>query len=174
MIEGDEHVRDEVRLRVIQAAEHILETGATVRACAGKFGVSKTTIHKDMRSRLPALDGQLSAEVDRILKKNLQERHLRGGDATRRKFLQLREEEELSELGFEMEASFRGRGFMKEALEAVMIYAREELELDRLRAVVDVDNAASQHVCRSLGFAEAFRRQEQGRQWIFFEKEIGI
>ena len=88
--------------------------------------------------------------------------------------LQLREEEELPELGFEMEASFRGRGFMKEALEAVMAYAREELELDRLRAVVDVDNAASQHVCRSLGFAEAFRRQEQGRQWIFFEKEIGI
>ena len=93
MIEGDEHVRDEVRLRVIQAAEHILETGATVRACAGKFGVSKTTIHKDMRSRLPELDAQLSVEVDRILKKNLQERHLRGGDATRRKFLRLRGEE---------------------------------------------------------------------------------
>jgi len=86
-------VRDEVRLRVMQAAEHILETGATVRACAGKFGVSKTTIHKDMRSRLPVLDAELGAKVDRILKKNLQERHLRGGDATRRKFLRLREEE---------------------------------------------------------------------------------
>ena len=86
-------MRDEVRLRVMQAAEHILETGATVRACAGKFGVSKTTIHKDMRARLPELDAQLSIEVDRILKKNLQERHLRGGDATRRKFLQLRGEE---------------------------------------------------------------------------------
>ena len=81
-----------MRLRVMQAAEHILETGATVRACAGKFGVSKTTIHKDMRSRLPELDAELSAEVDRILKKNLQERHLRGGDATRRKFLRLRGE----------------------------------------------------------------------------------
>ena len=86
-------MRDEVRLRVMQAAEHILETGATVRACAGKFGVSKTTIHKDMRVRLPELDAQLGAEVDRILKKNLQERHLRGGDATRRKFLKLREGE---------------------------------------------------------------------------------
>ena len=85
-------MRDEVRLRVMQAAEHILETGATVRACAGKFGVSKTTIHKDMRSRLPELDAELGAEVDRILKKNLQERHIRGGDATRRKFLRLREE----------------------------------------------------------------------------------
>lgn len=92
-IKGDERVRDEVRLRVMQAAEHILETGATVRACAGKFGVSKTTIHKDMRSRLPGLDADLGAQVDRILKKNLQERHLRGGDATRRKFLQLREKE---------------------------------------------------------------------------------
>ena len=91
--EGDEHVRDEVRLRVMQAAEHILETGATVRACAGKFGVSKTTIHKDMRTRLPELDADLGAKVDCILKKNLQERHLRGGDATRRKFLRLRGQE---------------------------------------------------------------------------------
>lgn len=92
-VKGDEHVRDDVRLRVMQAAEHILETGATVRACAGKFGVSKTTIHKDMRSRLPGLDEEMSREVDRILRKNLQERHLRGGDATRRKFLRLREGE---------------------------------------------------------------------------------
>lgn len=91
-IEGDEHVREDVRLRVLQAAEHILETGATVRACAGKFGVSKTTIHKDMRERLPGLNGELSAQVDGVLKKNLQERHLRGGDATRRKFLKLKEE----------------------------------------------------------------------------------
>ena len=82
-----------MRLRVMQAAEHILETGATVRACAGKFGVSKTTIHKDMRFRLPELDSQLSMEVDAVLKKNLRERHLRGGDATRRKFLRLRKEE---------------------------------------------------------------------------------
>lgn len=91
-IEGDERVRDEVRLRVLQAAEHILETGATVRACAGKFGVSKTTIHKDMRQRLPELNADMGAQVDAILKKNLQERHLRGGDATRQKFLRLREE----------------------------------------------------------------------------------
>ena len=57
-------MREEVRLRVMQAAEHILETGATVRACAGKFGVSKTTIHKDMRERLPQMDGELSRRVD--------------------------------------------------------------------------------------------------------------
>lgn len=81
-----------MRLRVLQAAEHILETGATVRACAGKFGVSKTTIHKDMRQRLPELNADMGAQVDAILKKNLQERHLRGGDATRQKFLRMREE----------------------------------------------------------------------------------
>ena len=85
-------MRDEVRLRVIQAAEYVLETGATVRACAVKFGVSKTTIHKDMRDRLPRIDEELCARVDAVLKRNLCERHLRGGDATRRKFQRLREE----------------------------------------------------------------------------------
>ena len=82
-----------MQLRVLQAAEHILETGATVRACAGKFGVSKTTIHKDMRQRLPLVDEEMGTQVAAILQKNLQERHLRGGDATRRKFLKLREGE---------------------------------------------------------------------------------
>lgn len=86
-------MREEVRLRVMQAAEHILETGATVRACAGKFGVSKTTIHKDMRERLPKMDSDLSRRVDAVLQRNLQERHLRGGEATRRKYSELREQD---------------------------------------------------------------------------------
>lgn len=85
-------MREEVCLRVLQAAEHILETGATVRACAAKFGVSKTTIHKDMRERLPEVDAGLSAQVDAVLRQNLEERHLRGGAATRRKFLKLKED----------------------------------------------------------------------------------
>ena len=84
-------MREEVRLRVMQAAEHILETGATVRACAGKFSLSKTTIHKDMRERLPKMDADLSRRVDAVLQRNLQERHLRGGEATRRKYSALRE-----------------------------------------------------------------------------------
>lgn len=85
-------MRDEVRLRVMQAAEHILETGDTVRACAAKFSVSKTTIHKDMRWRLKQLDEELSVKVDAILKKNLRERHIRGGEATRKKFQDRRKE----------------------------------------------------------------------------------
>lgn len=85
-------MKEDVRLRVLHAAEYILETESTVRACAAKFGVSKTTIHKDMRERLPELDGELTRHVDGILQKNLRERHLRGGEATRRKFMKLREE----------------------------------------------------------------------------------
>ena len=88
-------MREEVRLRVMQAAEHILETGATVRACAGKFGVSKTTIHKDMRERLPQMDGELSRRVDEVLQKNLRERHLRGGEAPRKKYRALRDAEDI-------------------------------------------------------------------------------
>ena len=90
-------MREEVRLRVMQAAEHILETGATVRACAGKFGVSKTTIHKDMRERLPGIDGELSGRVDAVLRQNLRERHLRGGEATRRKYRELRQQDDSSD-----------------------------------------------------------------------------
>ena len=86
-------MREDVRLRVMQAAEHILETGSTVRACAAKFGVSKTTIHKDMRMRLPQLDEELGREVDAVLQRNLQERHLRGGEATKQKFLEMRAEQ---------------------------------------------------------------------------------
>ena len=85
-------MREEVRLRVMQAAEHILETGSTVRACALSFGVSKTTIHKDMRERLPRMDADLSRRVDAVLQRNLQERHLRGGEATRRKYSALHQQ----------------------------------------------------------------------------------
>ena len=80
-------MREDVRLRVMRAAEHILETGATVRACAEKFHISKTTVHKDMRERLPVLNPRLAGQVSRVLDENREERHLRGGEATRRKYL---------------------------------------------------------------------------------------
>ena len=91
-------MREEVRLRVMRAAEYILESGATVRACAAKFGVSKTTVHKDLRDRLPRLDGELAAQVDDVLRRNLRERHLRGGEATRERFRRMREEETSGDL----------------------------------------------------------------------------
>ncbi len=72
--------------RVLAEAAFILEHGATVRACAAAKGVSKTTVHKDMRARLPKLDGKLSRKVDRVLNVNRQQRHIRGGLATQRKY----------------------------------------------------------------------------------------
>ena len=77
---------EDVRLRVLETAKYILNTGATVRAAAKRFGVSKTTVHKDMRRRLPDIDAILSERVDKILIRNMQERHIRGGMATRRKY----------------------------------------------------------------------------------------
>lgn len=83
-------MREEVRLRALRAAEHILETGATVRACAAKFGVSKTTIHKDVTERLKRLDAGLAAEARAVLERNKRERHIRGGMATREKYREKR------------------------------------------------------------------------------------
>lgn len=75
--------------RVLAEAAYILEYGATVRACAAAKGVSKTTVHKDMRARLTRIDPRLSRSVDRVLCVNRQQRHIRGGLATRRKYQSL-------------------------------------------------------------------------------------
>lgn len=79
-------MKREVQTRVTEAARYILKTGATVRACAEVFGVSKTTIHKDMRERLPELSPSMARRVDAVLRKNRDERHIRGGQATREKY----------------------------------------------------------------------------------------
>ena len=72
--------------RVRESAEYILATGCTVRACAAHFGTSKSTVHKDVTERLGEIDKELCRRVRAVLEKNLAERHLRGGDATRRKY----------------------------------------------------------------------------------------
>ena len=79
-------MKREVQLRVTEAAKYILKTGATERACAEAFGVSKTTIHKDMRERLPELSPAMARLVDAVLNKNRAERHIRGGQATKEKY----------------------------------------------------------------------------------------
>ena len=73
--------------RARASAEYILETGATVRACAAHFNVSKSTVHKDVMERLRETDVQLWERVRDVLEKNLAERHIRGGNATREKYL---------------------------------------------------------------------------------------
>lgn len=79
-------MRREIQIRVVDAAEYIVTTGATVRACAKHFCVSKSTIHKDMRARLPEIDPVLAHKVDKVLGINRAERHIRGGMATRMKY----------------------------------------------------------------------------------------
>ena len=66
--------------------EYILDTGATVRAAAKVFKISKSTVHKDVTERLFYIDRLLYNQVKTVLEKNKSERHIRGGMATRRKY----------------------------------------------------------------------------------------
>ena len=67
-------------------ARYIIETGATVREAAKQFHISKSTVHKDIQERLPLLNYPLYCQVRLVLDRNKEERHLRGGEATRRKY----------------------------------------------------------------------------------------
>ncbi|MEA5010386.1 MAG: sporulation transcriptional regulator SpoIIID [Angelakisella sp.] len=67
-------------------ALYIIETGATVRETAKKFAISKSTVHKDITERLQKIDYPLYLQVKTVLDKNKQERHIRGGMATKRKY----------------------------------------------------------------------------------------
>ena len=78
--------------RILLEAEYIVEHKATVRATAQVFGVGKSTIHKDMVLRLKDLNLELYYQVKDILKINLEERHIRGGLATKRKYTKLKNE----------------------------------------------------------------------------------
>ena len=72
--------------RACQLALYLIEIRATVRAAAGKFGVSKSTVHKDLSERLPAYNRALYLQVKEVLEENKAQRHIRGGLATRRKY----------------------------------------------------------------------------------------
>ena len=73
--------------RAIILGEYILEHKATVRAAAKQFGISKSTVHKDVSERLPKIQPQLYPLVKEVLELNKQERHIRGGLATKEKYL---------------------------------------------------------------------------------------
>lgn len=72
--------------RACELAVYMIENNATIRAAAKQFGVSKSTVHKDLSERLERANPRLYAEVKVILERNKAERHLRGGIATRRKY----------------------------------------------------------------------------------------
>lgn len=75
-----------IRKRAVKVAQHILKTSDTVRQTAYIFGISKSTIHKDVTERLPRIDSKLAYEVQQVLARNKAERHLRGGEATKKKY----------------------------------------------------------------------------------------
>ncbi len=73
----------EIRERCKQEANYMIETGATVRQTANKFGVSKSTVHKDVTDRIWSVNSYLACAVADVLDLNLAERHIRGGKATK-------------------------------------------------------------------------------------------
>ena len=80
-------MRNEAKDRAVNLGEYIIKTGATVRAAARVFHISKSTVHKDISERLKKIDPPLYRKVKKIMDTNRAERHIRGGDATRRKYL---------------------------------------------------------------------------------------
>ncbi|MBQ3180606.1 MAG: sporulation transcriptional regulator SpoIIID [Firmicutes bacterium] len=79
-------MQEYIRKRVLEISTYIIESRSTVRQTAGVFGVSKSTVHKDITERLPLLNEVVAGEVKEILENNTAERHLRGGLATKRKY----------------------------------------------------------------------------------------
>lgn len=77
---------DTIQRRVCEIAVYIIETGATVRSAAMKFGISKSTVHKDLSHRLPLYNHVLYQQVRQVLETNKAQRHIRGGLATQKKY----------------------------------------------------------------------------------------
>jgi putative DeoR family transcriptional regulator (stage III sporulation protein D) len=79
-------VKGYIEERAVEIANYIIETNTTVRETAKVFGVSKSTVHKDVTERLPKINPQIAKDVKNVLDKNKAERHLRGGLATKMKY----------------------------------------------------------------------------------------
>lgn len=82
-------MKDKPDDREIKLGQYIIENKSTVRAAARKFGISKSTVHKDVSEKLPKTHPKLYNEVKKVLEYNKQERHIRGGLATKRKYEEL-------------------------------------------------------------------------------------
>ncbi|HHV38131.1 MAG TPA: sporulation transcriptional regulator SpoIIID [Tepidimicrobium sp.] len=80
-------MKDYIEERALEIAEYIIDEEATVRQAAGVFGVSKSTVHKDVTERLPKINPLIATMVKKVLQKNKAERHIRGGKATRLKYM---------------------------------------------------------------------------------------
>ena len=80
-------MRDSIEERAVDIANYIIDHNATVRQTAKKFGISKSTVHKDVTDRLIQINPSLASEARKVLDTNKSERHIRGGMATREKYL---------------------------------------------------------------------------------------
>lgn len=85
-------MKEYIAQRTIDIATYIIEHNATVRQAAKQFGVSKSTVHKDAGERIGYINPSLAKEVRKVLEQNKCERHIRGGLATKEKYLQQRQE----------------------------------------------------------------------------------
>ena len=83
-------MKDYIQERVIEVAHYIYETKATVRQTAKIYGVSKSTIHKDVTERLLRIEPELAERVKQVLEFNKAERHIRGGEATKKKYQKMK------------------------------------------------------------------------------------
>ncbi|MEN9406781.1 MAG: sporulation transcriptional regulator SpoIIID [Bacillota bacterium] len=79
---------DFIKERTVKLGQLCVEKQATVRSIAKEFGISKSTVHKDLTERLPEINAQLAQEVKKVLEHHKEVRHIRGGEATRLKYRQ--------------------------------------------------------------------------------------
>lgn len=84
-------MKEDLIERVLQVSGYIKDTHDTIRETAKKFGYSKSTVHNDVSYRLPRIDQALYEETRKILEQNFAEKHIRGGEATKRKYEHERE-----------------------------------------------------------------------------------
>ena len=87
---------EDVYLKTIKYARYIIDNNATIRSTAKRFGVAKSTVHYDLSKRLKAYDEDLYLQVKKVLQVNFDEKHIRGGMATKQKYLQEKEVEEFN------------------------------------------------------------------------------
>ena len=80
-------MKDYIEERAVEIANYIIDNSATVRQTAKQFGISKSTVHKDVTERLAQVNPSLAAETRKVLDVNKSERHIRGGMATKEKYL---------------------------------------------------------------------------------------
>lgn len=86
-------MKEYIEERALEIANYIIENNATVRQTAKAFGISKSTVHKDVAERLSQINPALAAEARKVLDVNKSERHIRGGMATKEKYLHMEQKE---------------------------------------------------------------------------------